>query len=255
MAETPVTQNAVYSAIPTVQVDGQFNDRVTTQLLGMEMRECEGGMSSLEMRFSNFGSFAGGLADFVFEDGAVLKLGTELKVFAGDITAPTEIFRGKITALEERFPAEGPPDLIALAEDSLQGARLKQRSKTWDKVTLNDIVQQVANNLGLTPVVDGLSQNVGTQQQFNESDLHFLRRLLARYDGDLQVVGSELHASPRAQAQRNTLELDMGGQLRKVRVLADLSQQVSKITATGWDYQQGQTISATSQTTSLAGKW
>ncbi|MGB8885980.1 MAG: contractile injection system protein, VgrG/Pvc8 family [Candidatus Korobacteraceae bacterium] len=251
MPETPVTQNAAYSAIPTVQVDGQLNDKVTEQLLGMEMRESEGGMSSLELRFSNFGSFGGGLADFVFEDGAVLKLGVELKVYAGDITSPTEIFRGKITGLEERFPGDGPPDLIALAEDSLQAARMKQRSKNWDDTTLGDIVKQVAANLGLTPVVDGLDASVGTQQQFNESDLHFLRRLLARYDADLQIVGTELHASPRAQAQRNTLELDMNSQLRKVRVLADLSHQVSQVTATGWDYQQGQVISATSQTTSF----
>jgi uncharacterized protein len=251
MPETPVTQNAAYSASPTIQVDGQPNDRVTTQLLGMEMREAEGGMSSIELRFSNFGSFAGGLADFVFEAGDVLKLGTELKVYAGDITSPTEIFRGKITGLEERFPGDGPPDLIALAEDSLQGARMKQRSKNWDDAKLSDIVKQVAGNLGMTPVVDGLDTSVGTQQQFNESDLHFLRRLLARYDADMQVVGTELHASPRSQAQRNTLELDMGSQLRKVRVLADLAHQVSQVTATGWDYQQGQTISVTSQTTSF----
>jgi len=54
MPETPLTQNAVYSAIPTVQIDGQANDKVTAQLLSIEMREQEGGMSSLEMRLSNF---------------------------------------------------------------------------------------------------------------------------------------------------------------------------------------------------------
>ena len=251
MSETPLSPNAVYSAIPSVQVDGQFDDKVTAQLLSMEMRECEGGMSSLELRFSNFGSFTDGLADFVFEDGAILKLGAEVKIYGGDVASPTEIFRGKITGLEERFPGSGPPDLVVLAEDSLQGARMKQRSKTWDKTTLADIVQQVSNNLGLTPVVDGLDNSVGTQQQFNESDLRFLRRLLARYDADLQIVGAELHASPRAQAQRNTIELAMNSQLREVRVLADLSHQVSQVTATGWDYQQGQTISVTSQTTAF----
>jgi len=76
MPETPLTQNAVYSAIPTVQIDGQANDKVTAQLLSIEMREQEGGMSSLEMRLSNFGSFSTGLADLVFEDGAILKLGS-----------------------------------------------------------------------------------------------------------------------------------------------------------------------------------
>jgi len=251
MPEQPLTQNAVYTAIPTIQIDGQGNDKVTAQLLSLEMREHEGGLSALEMRFSNFGSFSTGLADLVFEDGAVLKLGAAVLVYAGDASSPTEIFRGKITALEGRFPESGPPDLVVLAEDALQGARMARRTKNWNSATLTQIAQQVASNLGLTPVLAGLDTNVGTQQQFNESDLRFLRRLLARYDCDVQIVGTELHASPRSQAQRNSIEIDLNSQLKKVRVIADLSQQVTQITATGWDYNQGQTISVTSQTTSI----
>jgi phage protein D len=251
MPEQPLTQDAVYSAIPTVQIDGQANDKVTAQLLSMEMREQEGGMSALEMRFSNFGSFSTGLADLVFEDGAVLKLGAAVLVYAGDASSPTEIFRGKITALEGRFPDSGPPDLVVLAEDALQSARMRRRTKNWDSATLTQIAQQVATNLGLTPVLAGLDTNIGTQQQFNESDLQFLRRLLARYDADVQIVGTELHASPRSQAQRNSIEIDLNSQLKEVRVIADLSHQVTQITATGWDYNQGQAISVTSQTTSF----
>jgi len=40
-------------------------------------------------------------------------------------------------------------------------------------------------------------------------------------------------------------------QLREVRVLADLAHQVTQVTVTGWDYKQGQTISATSQATAF----
>jgi phage protein D len=251
MPEQPLTQNAVYTAIPTVQIDGQANDRVTAQLLSIEMREHEGGMSALEMRLSNFGSFSSGVGDQVFEDGAVLKLGAAVLIYGGDASSPTEIFRGKITGLEGRYPAGGPPDLVVLAEDALQSARMQRRTKNWDSATLTQIAQQVATNLGLTPVIDGLDANIGTQQQFNESDLHFLRRLLARYDADVQIVGSELHASPRSNAQRNSIEINLTGQLKEVRVLADLSQQVNQVTATGWDYSQGQTISVTSQTTAF----
>ncbi len=251
MAEVPLTSNAVYSAIPTVMVDGQLNDKVTTQLLGMKMTEHEAGMSDLELRFSNFGSFSGGIADQVFEDGTILKLGTALIVYAGDVSSPTEIFRGKVTALEANFPGAAPPELILLAEDALQGARMTRRTKNWDSTSLSDIVQQVASGLSLTPVSSGLDTTIGSELQFNESDLHFLRRLLARYDADMQVVGTELHATPRSQAQRNTIELDMNSQLHEVRILADLAHQVTQVTATGWDFHQGQTISVTSQTTSL----
>ena len=211
------------------------------------MREQEGGMSSLELRLSNFGQRAGGVGDMMFEDGKILKLGAELKVLTSDVDSPTEIFRGKVTAIEGRFPREDPPELIVLSEDSLQGARMRRRTKTWDVSTLDDIVTQIANDLGLTPKVNGLNISVGTEQQFNETDLGFLRRLLARFDADMQVVNQELHASPRDQVQRTSLQLDKMGQLREVRILADLAHQVTQVTVTGWDYEQGQSISASSQ--------
>lgn len=251
MAETPLTQNAVYTAIPTVQIGGQSNDNVTSQLLSVEMREHEGGLSSLEMRFSNFGTSSSGVANMVFEDGSVLKLGAAVLVYAGDASSPTEIFRGTITALEGRFPDGGPPDLVVLAEDALQSARMVRRTKNWTSTSLTQIAQQIATNLGLTPVLTGLDTSIGDQLQVNESDLHFLRRLLARYDSDVQIVGAELHAAPCSQAQRNAIEIDLLSQLKEVRVIADLSHQVTQITATGWDYSQGQTISVTSQVTSL----
>ena len=69
MAEPVLSPNAVYSAIPTVRLNGQPDDKVTAQLLAMQMSEYEGGMSALELRFSNFGSFAGGVGSQVFEDG------------------------------------------------------------------------------------------------------------------------------------------------------------------------------------------
>jgi uncharacterized protein len=251
MPETPITNAAAYSAVPTVQVNGQLNDKVSEQLLGMKMCEHEGGMSNLELRLINFGSFPSGLGDQVFEDGAILKLGVDLVVYAGLVTSPTEIFRGKITGLEGVFSSSGPPELMVLAEDGLQAARMKRRTKTWENTSLSAILQQVASDLGMTAVTSGLDANIGTEQQFNESDLRFLRRLLARYDADLQVVGTELHATPRSQAQRNAIQLDMNSQLHEVRVLADLAHQVSQVTATGWDFMQGKTISVTSGTSSL----
>jgi phage protein D len=251
MPETVLSPDAVYSAIPTLRVGGQPDNKVTAQLLAMEMRESEGGMSALELRFSNQASFAGGQAGQIFEDGKVLKLGAQLDVYAGDVSSPTQIFHGQVTALEGRYPRFGSSELIVLAEDALQQARMARRTKTWDSATLSGVVEQVASQLGLTPRVDGLDTGIGTQIQFNETDLQFLRRLLARYDADMQVVGTELHAAPRASAQRNAVLLLMQSQLRELRVIADLADQVESTTVTGWDYSQGQTVSATSQTSSF----
>jgi len=240
--DTPITANnfALYSAVPSIKVDNQSRETVDRMLLAMEMAESVGGLTSMELRFSNFGSFSGGDAGYVFEDDAVLKLGAAIEVLAGDRTAPTSIFKGRISALEGRYGNASEPELLVLAEDALQAARMKRRSKIHENVTLADLVSSVAQSCGLTPKTEGLSTNVGTHVQLNESDLAFVRRILARYDADLQVVDDELHAAPRAQIQRNQIELTLDQHLRAVRVVADLAHQVTKVEFSGWDFAQGQ---------------
>jgi len=246
MAEPVLSATAVYSATPTVRVDGQAHDSLRLLLHSMEMREREGGMSSLELRFGNVASMEGGAARFAFEDGRILKLGAEIACYAGDERSPKEIFRGKITGLEGEFVERQPAELVVLAEDAFQAARMARRTKVYDNATVASLARTVASNLGLTPVITGFTANIGTQVQLNESDLAFLRRILSRYDGDLQVVGTEMHVSPRKDVSRGNVEIRMGSQLRSVRVLADLSRQVTQVTVTGWDAKQGQAISGTS---------
>jgi uncharacterized protein len=240
--ETALSQLPVYTARPTVRVDGRENEKLNTLLTAMEMTESEGGMSALELTVRNIADTDGGDADFAWEDADVLDFGKTLTVYAGDERGPNEIFRGVVTGLEGVFPRDGTPELVVLAEDALQRARMARRTAVHDDATLADLARTLASNLSLTPVITGLGDSIGTQVQMNESDLAFLRRLLADHDGDLQVVGTELHVSPRADVRRGTVTLTMHGQLLEARVLADLSQQASSVTATGWDPAQGARI-------------
>ena len=49
MPEKQTTDRAVYTAIPTLRINGQADAKVADLLLGMEMVEHEGGMSALEL--------------------------------------------------------------------------------------------------------------------------------------------------------------------------------------------------------------
>jgi uncharacterized protein len=244
--ETALSQNAVYTALPTVRIDGQANDALTASITAMEMTESEGGLSSLELTVKNVAGEGQTGHGLQWEDGKVLDFGKTIAVFAGDATGPQEIFRGAITGLEGVFPEDGAPELVVLAEDALQRARMARRTAVHDNATISGIAGTLASDLSLTPRISGLSDDLGTQVQMNESDLAFLRRLCADRDADLQVVENELHVSPRADVRRGTVELSMRGQLISARVLADLSQQVTKVTAGGWDPVQGEKVNVTS---------
>lgn len=246
MAETALSEFAVYYARPTVRIADQDYPKVSELLIGMELTEQEGGLSALELRFSNIASDPTGSADFAFEDDEVLTLGAQIAIYGGDVNGPQELFRGKITGLEADFPQNGPPELVVLAEDVFQQARLARRTKIHDNMTIAGVASDLARQVGLSPQITGFTDNIGSHVQLNESDLAFVRRLLARYDGDLQVVGTELHVSPRGDVQRGTLTLELHSQLRRARIMADLAQQVTAITVTGWDAMQGQRVSGRS---------
>src|SRR6185436_8654925 len=131
MAETSVSERAIYRARPTLRLAGQEDQRLSGLLISMKMQEHEGGMSALELNLSNWASTRDGGAEPAFDAASKLKLGAELQVYAGDETEPREIFGGKVTALEAEFKTGVPPELTVLAEDALQQARLERRSTIY----------------------------------------------------------------------------------------------------------------------------
>jgi hypothetical protein len=127
--------------------------RVSELLIGMRIEESEGGMTTAELRFSNWASTTDHRADHAFEDGSRIALGTAIEVYAGDETQARELFRGVVSGLEAEFVQGAPPELVVLAEDPLGRARMARRSKVYTDMSPADVVNAVASELGLRPSV------------------------------------------------------------------------------------------------------
>jgi len=229
---------------PVIEVDGMQHDMIASLLTSMEMRETTGGLAAVELRFDNTAEHDGVGVDFAFEyaETDLLALGAGLRVLVGAADDPMEIFRGRISAVELVVPENGQPELCVHAEDALMVLRMNRRSRSFGDQPVRDIVTAIARDAGLTPVVTGLTEMEREQRQRNESDLAFLRRLLAVYDADLQVVGTELHVSPREQVDRGAVSLTLGGLLLSLRVVADLAHQRARVTVSGFDPRAGTDI-------------
>ncbi|MDZ7754058.1 MAG: contractile injection system protein, VgrG/Pvc8 family [Gammaproteobacteria bacterium] len=243
MSVTALNRAPVYNARPMVEVDGQRFDKLNELLLAMEMREQEGGLSAMELRLSNVASDPDGSAAYAFEDEREIRFGSSITVFAGDVREPQELFRGMVTGLEADFPEGAPPELLVLAEDKLQQARMARRSHSYRDMSVADIANEIAQRLSLQARVTGLTSPTGTWVQFNESDLAFLRRLLRRIDADLQIVEDRLEIAPVSEMQRQVIQMEMFHDLRSVRFIADLAHQVSEVTCAGWNPVAGQAVS------------
>lgn len=243
MSVTALNRRAVYNPRPIVEIDGQRFDKVDELLLAMDMREQEGGLSAMELRFSNVASDPDGSADYAFEQEREIRLGTAITVSAGDVSDPQEIFRGVITGLEAEFPEASPPELVVLAEDKLQQARMARRTQIYNQLSVADIANQIAQRLSLQAQVSGLTSPSGTWVQLNESDLAFLRRLLRRFDADMQIIENRLEAASISDIQRQVIELAYFSDLRSVRFVADLANQVTEVTCSGWNALSGNSVS------------
>jgi len=246
MTITALQFPAVSNPRPSAEIDGMPADRVNDLLLAMDMREQEGGMSALELRLSNIVSYADGSAGFAFEDEFEIRLGSRITILAGDSSQPQELFRGVISGMEAEFPQDSPPELLLLAEDRLQQARMTRRTHTYRDMSVADIVREIAQGLSLQARVTGLSSPRTTWVQLNESDLAFVRRLLRRFDADMQIVEDSLQVAPVSEIQREVIAMQMFHGLRSVRFIADLAHQVSEVTCSGWNPLTGRAVSGQS---------
>lgn len=244
MADGSATASPIYNARPTVRFNGEVDERASNLILEVSMREGEGGLRSLELRFSDVASTRDGGAEAAFPEGSVLRLGGPIEVYAGEVDRPLELFRGCISALEWQQEQSAAPTLKVCAEDALLAARLARRSKVYTDLTPAGLVRAIASELGLTPVITALDAPVLSWAQIDETDLAFLRRVLARLDADVQVVGKELHVSPRAEVQRGRVELRQGSDLHAISICADLAHQVTAVQARGWDAAAGSAVKA-----------
>lgn len=237
------------SARPTVRLDGQELPLLSANIIRFRMREAEGGMSSCELTLSDVLSFQGGGSGYGATPDSPIRLGAALAVYGGASDAPQEIFAGRLTALEAEAGTHTAPLFTLIAEDKLFAARRKRRSRLFEQSSPADIVRAIADGHGLTPEIrDGLAAPIADWVQMNESDLAFLRRVLARVDADLQLVGERLQVGPVADAPRATVTLMLGTTLMRARLTADLADQATAIRVGSYDPASGEEVSAEATT-------
>jgi uncharacterized protein len=241
MPEDQLYEALIVDTRPVLEIDGEQNPMAIELVESLEVCEQEGGLSALEVVLGNSAEHEGAGLEFAFEftETNVFGLGRPIRVLTGDAFEPQEIFRGTISAVAFEIEDGGQPKLRVMAEDALMGWRMVRRNRSYRAGPLRDIVAAIAADTPLTPVVTGLNDKVDAQQQLNETDLGFLRRLLGRYDADAQVVGEELHVSPRAAVDRGAVTLELGKQLRSVRITADLAHQRKSTQLAGFDVAAG----------------
>jgi hypothetical protein len=235
----------LYATSPTIEIGGQSYPLLQANLVAMRMREALGGLSSVEISFVD--SIEDGSSSvYAAGAGSPLALGAGVRVFSGphQVGAP-EIFDGQVTAVEAEVRESEPPLFTILAEDRLFPARRKRRTRLFEAQKLGDVITAIAKDHGLTAQIrSGVDEGTRNWMQADETDLAFMRRILARFDCDMQVVGDKLQVGRVGMDQRSLVKLAMGSTLISARITADVSEQVSTLKLGSFDPGTGDAVAA-----------
>ena len=243
MKSNPGNPIEILSVRPQFFVEDQEIDRLAADLLNVSVEETNAGGSRCEAIFANWGS-VGGAADFIYFDRKILDFGKRFSVRAGAKETGIEIFTGRITAIEARYPDSRPPEIMVLAEDGLQDLRRTRRTRTFEEIDDRNLIQLIAGEHGLPADVDVDGPVHRALAQVNRSDLDFLRARVQAIDAELWFEAGALHAQARSRRNAGAVTLAYGEKLRHFAVTADLAEQCSLLTVSGWDVNAKESIAS-----------
>jgi Bacteriophage probable baseplate hub protein len=238
-----MTDSLYSSSAPVFKVDGQADGGLARDLVRLEVEETTAGLKTLAARFLAVGPKAGAETEQLqYLDGAVLDFGKKIEVSLGPPGNERIVFSGTISGLEARFDEGAEPEVVAFAEDKLMKLRMTRRSKTYEQVSDADIASAVASEHGLTPSTAADGPTYDFVQQWNQSDLAFLRERAALVQAELWCEDETLNFKTRGNRTGTSVTLIQGNQLLSVECRADLAHQRTKVVVSGYDAQARATI-------------
>ncbi|MEI6668466.1 MAG: contractile injection system protein, VgrG/Pvc8 family [Acidobacteriota bacterium] len=224
------------SKAPVFKVDGQVRGELARDVSSLEIDESTDGLKTMVLRL-----IAEGPRDQAEEeqqlylDGAIVAFGKDIEVSIGPSDDARIIFTGTISAIEATFSEGGEPHVTVFAEDRLMTLRMTRHIKTWEHVTDADMATAIASANGLNSDAAAPGPTYDVVQQWNQSDLAFLRERARLIQAEIWFENDTLCFKSRGQRTATALTLVQGRDLLHVRVRADLAHQRTRVTTSGYD--------------------
>jgi uncharacterized protein len=231
-----MTEALLNFAGPIFEVEGDAKGELARDILRLEIEETTAGLKTMSARFIAQGPPAGGGdQQLQYLDGSIVDFGKKVSVVLGAPPAAHTVFTGWISSMEADFKEGSSPEVVIFAEDKLMKLRMTRRMKTYENVSDADIASDIAGEHGLTPEVDADGPTYDLVQQWNMSDLAFLRERARKIQAEVWAEDQKLFFKARGKRTATELTLIQGNQLLACRIRADLAHQRTTIKLSGYD--------------------
>lgn len=192
------------------------------------------GRGNAEIILVNWGNRGEG-PDFQWQE---MALGDEFSVAFSD--EEQVIFKGEITAIEERYGL-GTPLLVLLIEDSMHRLAKSRQSRVFEESSPDDIVNEIASGLGIQADVQ-VSSDTGDWYQINETDYNFMQRVVRRWDFTARIVDGDTLRVKAEEPDSEPLAVSPQANALEVRIIADLNHRSQMTGIRGWNFSSGEQI-------------
>jgi phage protein D len=173
-------------------------------------------------------------------DDARLREGKEIEILAGPASSEKSLCLGKITTIDADL-AETQPVLTIRGYDLSFALHRDVQSRSFIDQTDDEIVTQIANDVGLTPRVDVTGVQHPYVFQHARTNYAFLQERAERHGFELRVVDRELRFR-RPQPEGTPIDLQWGVNLRRFRPRLSVAEQVDEVQVRGWNVAQKDAI-------------
>jgi phage protein D len=231
-----MTDPLLVATAPVFQVDGALHGELARDVLRLEVAEDTWGLRTLVARFVAIGPVAGADAEaLLYLDGRVLDFGRSIEVSIGPAARAQTVFSGVVSGIEASFRATREPEVVVFAEDRLMDLRMTRRMRTYERVSDADIARAIGAEHGLAVEADVDGPTYDVVQQWNTSDLAFLRERARQVRAEIWFADDRLHFKSREKRSASELTLVQGNQLLALDARADLAHQRTKVSVSGYD--------------------
>jgi phage protein D len=238
-----MTDAVLLSAAPVFKIDGQVVSSLARDVVRLEVEETTAGLKTFELRLLAFGPREGETEEGqLYLDAQTVDFGKSVEVSLGPTDDDATVFRGVISGIEASFSEGNEPEVVVYAEDRLMDLRMTRRMRTYETMSDAQVAQAIATEHGLSANATAPGPTYDVVQQWNMSDLAFLRSRAALIQAEVWIADGSLHFEARSSRQGPQLTLTQGNELVSVQLRADLAHQRSKVKVSGYDATQRERI-------------
>jgi len=166
----------------------------------------------------------------------------EVKMGSGSVL----LFKGEVIAVEPNWTVDGLAHYTIRALDHAHRLSRGRKTRFFENKKDSEIAQTVGSESNLSVEVDQTTEVHPYTLQRNESNLTFLKRLAARNNFQVTVDEGKL-IFKKAAFSGSATQIEMGKNLRSLRMGFNSMDQVKKVVVRGWDIREKKEIVGTAE--------